>query len=156
MKIKLLLIGCAALFLATGTAQAAPPGYDPCLAKDNPIAQAECVQRQGTMLWDFNSYKRCTATMVLKLYGEDSGAPSVSVSGLGARGGPGWSVLDKPFPLTVSKDDKVTVIFKRKHLAQLKAAVRFLEKCRSWVWDHNKQKAIYATPKEMKELDNED
>src|SRR6516225_635300 len=156
MSTRVLLTGIAALFLATGTAQAAPPGYDPCLAKDDPIAQAECVQRQGTELWDFNNYKRCTATMVLKVDGEDDHAPWVSVSGLGARGGPSWSVLDKPFPLTVSKDDKVTVIFKRKHLAQLKAAVRFLEKCRAWVWDHNKQKAIYATPKEMKELDNED
>jgi hypothetical protein len=124
-----IIAGCA-LLLATGTAHAET--------------------------WDFNNYKRCTATMVLKVSGEQADAPSIEISGVGARGGPGWSVLDEPFPLTVSREDTATVIFKRKHLAKLKTAVRFLEKCRSWVWDHNKQKAIYATPRMQKELDNED
>jgi hypothetical protein len=101
-----IIVGCA-LFLATGTAHAE--------------------------IWDFNNYKRCTATIVLKVSGEQTDAPSVHISGLGARGGPGWSVLDEPFPLTVGKEDTATVIFKRKHIAQLKAAVRFLEKCRVWV-----------------------
>ena len=64
------------------------------------------------------------------------------------RGGPSFSVLEPP--------NSVTVTFERKHLAKLKAAVRFLEKCRAWVWDRNKQKDIYLTPKQMKEQDNED
>jgi hypothetical protein len=127
---KLFLAGIAALFLATETAHAET--------------------------WDFNNYKRCTASVQSKLSEETDGWPSIELSGLGPRGGPSRSILDGPFPLTVGKDDTATIIFKRKHLAKLKAAVRFLEKCRSWVWDHNKGKAIYATPKEQKELDNED
>jgi hypothetical protein len=37
---------------------------------------------------------------------------------------------------------------------KLEAAVRFLKKCRVWVWDRNRGKGHYLTPKEMKELDN--
>jgi len=128
---RVLLTGIAALFLPTGTAQAE--------------------------IWDFNKYKRCTASTVFKLDPEKiDGWPSVRLSGLGPRGGPGPSVLDGPFPLTVGKEDTATVVFERKHLAKLKAAVRFLEKCRAWVYDRDKRKNIYLTPKEMKEQDNED
>jgi hypothetical protein len=129
---KLLLTAIAVLFLATGTAHA-----------------------EVDKTWRFSNYKRCTATMVLKLYGEPPDAPLVSVSGLGAGGVPPvWS--EERFPLTVSKEDTATVVFKRKHLAKLEAAVRFLKKCRIWVWDHHRGKAIYLTPKETKEMDNAD
>jgi hypothetical protein len=126
---KLLLTGIAALFLATGTAHAE--------------------------IWDFKSYKGCAVSMQSKF--SENGGPSITVSGVGPRGGPSRSVLDvEYFPLTVNKEDTATIVFKRKHLAKLKTVVRFLEKCRAWVYDHNKQKNIYLTPKQMKELDNED
>jgi hypothetical protein len=104
-------------------------------------------------VWRFNNYKRCTASTEFKVYPKETdGWPSVSLERrdptLGPRGGPAPSVLEEP--------DTAIVIFERKHLAKLEAAVRFLKKCRVWVWDRYRSKGHYLTPKEMKEWDNAD
>jgi hypothetical protein len=141
---KLSLPVVAALFLATGTAHA-----------------------EVNKIWRFNDYKRCTATTEFKVYplGQSLSAaedrerekeidewPSAELMrkdpALGPRGGPAPSVLEYP--------DTAIVVFKWKHLAKLEAAVRFLKKCRIWVWDHHRGKAIRLTPKETKEMNNAD
>jgi hypothetical protein len=79
-------------------------------------------------VWEFNDYKRCRAAVTFDLPAETDG----------------WlSVEQEP--------DTVKIIFYRKNLAKLEAAVRFLKKCRSWAWDRNRGKAVYSTPKQMKE-----
>jgi hypothetical protein len=123
----------AALFLATEAAQSAS-AYE-------------------GEVWRFNAYKNCTASTEFKISPKETdGWPSVSLERrdptLGPRGGPAPSVLEEP--------DTAIVVFQRKHLAKLEAAVRFLKKCRVWVWDRNRGKGHYLTPKEMKELDNAD
>ena len=124
---KLLLTSVAALLLVTGAAHAA------------------------SEVWQFTNYKRCIARTEFKIAPgiETDGWPRVMLErkdpSLGSRGGPAPSVLEEP--------DTAIVDFERKHLTKLEAAVRFLKKCRAWVWDHNRQKAIYLTPKEMKELE---
>ena len=132
-----IIAGCAALFLATGTAHAG--------GKD-----LKGLDQHDEGIWSFSNYKRCTARTVFKVYPKlTDGWPSVELSRvdptLGPRGGPAPSVLEEP--------DTATVVFERKHLAKLEAAVRFLKKCRAWVWDHHRGKALYLTPKEMKELE---
>jgi hypothetical protein len=101
-------------------------------------------------VWHFSNYKRCTASTEFKLFPkETAGWPSVVLERrdptLGPRGGPAPSVLEEP--------DTATVQFGRKHLAKLEAAVRFLKKCRAYVWDRNRDKYYYLTPKEMKEME---
>jgi hypothetical protein len=139
---RILIIGIAALFLAMGMAHA-----------------------EVDKIWLFNDYKRCTARTEFKVYppGQSLSAaedrerekeinewPSAELMRkdrtLGPRGGPAPSVLEPP--------DTAIVIFKRKHLAKLEAAVRFFKRCRIWVWDRHRGKAIYLTPKETKEMDN--
>jgi hypothetical protein len=103
MNIKFAAASIAALFLATGTAQAE--------------------------IWDFNNYKRCTASTEFKVYQpwadpkETNGWPLVELErrdpSLGPRGGPAPSVLEPP--------DTAIVRFERRHLAKLEAAVRFLK-----------------------------
>jgi hypothetical protein len=104
-------------------------------------------------VWRFNNYKRCTATTEFKVYsyGKEPGDwPLAALARkdrtLGPRGGPEPSVLEEP--------DTAEVVFKRKHLAKLKAAVRFLEKCRPCFWDRYRQKMSCMTLRETKELDN--
>jgi len=123
---RLFLTGVAALFLATGAA-----------------ANADEV-------WHFDNYKRCIAMTEFKVHPKETDKwPSADLErrnpALGPRGGPAPSVLEEP--------DTAIVVFERKHLAKLEAAVRFLKKCRAWVWDRHRGKALYLTPKEMKELD---
>ena len=121
----------AALFLATGTALSA--------------------SAYAGEVWWFNNYKRCIATTEFKVHPKETDEwPSVELvrkdPTLGPRGGPAPSVLEEP--------DTAIVIFERKHLAKLEAAVRFFKRCRIWVWDRHRGKAIYLTPKETKEMDN--
>jgi hypothetical protein len=98
-------------------------------------------------VWDFNDYKRCRAAVTFELHPKDDDWISVELSRLtlGPRGGPAPSALEEP--------DTARIIFYRKHLTKLEAAVSFLKKCRAWVWDRNRGKALYLTPKEMKELE---
>jgi hypothetical protein len=111
---KLLLTSIAVLFLATGTAHAET--------------------------WHFDNYKRCTATTKFELYSWEAKYdewpkwPMATLDHLPMRGGPSFSVLEPP--------NSVTVTFEREHLAKLEAAVRFLRKCRPWVWDRDRQKVI--------------
>ena len=135
-----LIIGCAALFLATGTAHAG--------GKD-----LKGLDQHDEGIWSFSNYKRCTARTVFKVYPKlTDGWPSVELSRvdptLGPRGGPAPSVLEEP--------DTATVVFYRKHLAKLEAVVRFLKKCRPCFWDRYTQKTSCLTLKETKELDNAD
>jgi hypothetical protein len=114
------LAGIAALLLATGTAQAT----------------------DTDQVWHFDNYKRCTATTDFKIYVyPDPGTdrwPKIYLKRmskeLGPRAGPAPSVLEDP--------DTGTVVFERKHLAKLGAAVRFLKKCRVWVYDHHSGKTV--------------
>src|SRR5262245_33049688 len=80
--------------------------------------------------WELNNYKRCNAFVLV--------SPASGIK--------------------LPESDTVKITFGRKNLAELKAAVRFLEKCRIWVWDRNRQKAIYYTPtrKELKQMDKDD
>jgi hypothetical protein len=115
-------------------------------------------------VWRFNNYKGCTATTEFKRshIGPDevNGWPTASLERrdptLGPRGGPAPSVLEEP--------DTAIVVFKRKHLAKLEAAVRYLKKCRAWIYIrpgaeyrgkvlNDKGRVHYLTPKEMKELE---
>jgi hypothetical protein len=123
-----------------------------------PVLVALSAPAYAGEVWHFNNYKRCTAMTEFKAsptvspeVDEDNNWPRVLLyrkdPTLGPRGGPEPSVLEEP--------DTAVVYFKRKHIAKLEAAVRFLKKCRVWVWDRNRGKAIYLTPKEMKELDEE-
>src|SRR5215471_2594084 len=101
---KTLLTGIAVLLLATGTAHAET--------------------------WEFDNYKRCTATTKFELFGEvHEEWPGGSLDHPTTRGGPSFSMLEPP--------NSVTVTFEQEHLAKLEAAVRFLRKCRPWVWDRN-------------------
>jgi hypothetical protein len=59
----------------------------------------------------------------------------------------------RPAPSVLEESDTATIVFERKHLPKLEAAVRFLKKCRAWVWDRHRGKALYLTPEEMKELE---
>jgi hypothetical protein len=117
-----------------------------------PVLVALSAPAYADEVWHFDNYKRCTASTEFKLYPKETdGWPSVGLARkdptLGPRGGPAPSVLEEP--------DTAIVAFERKHLAKLEAAVRFLKKCRAWVWDRHRGKALYLTPKEMKELDEE-
>src|SRR6516164_8402851 len=129
---KLLLAGCAALCLATGTAHAGE-------------------------VWHFDNYKRCTASTEFKVYlnseereKETDEWPSAELVRKdptpGPRGGPAPSILEYP--------DTAIVVFKRKHLAKLEAAVRFLKKCRPCFYDRKADKTYCLTSKQMKELNN--
>jgi hypothetical protein len=141
------LSGIAALLLATGAAHSA--------------------SAYAGEVWRFDNYKGCTATTEFKRShirpDEVNGWPTASLErrdpALGPRGGPAPSVLEEP--------DTAIVVFKRKHLAKLEAAVRYLKKCRAWIYIrpgaeyrgkvlNDKGRVHYLTPKEMKELDNAD
>jgi hypothetical protein len=118
-----------------------------------PVLVALSAPAYADEVWHFNNYKRCTAQTEFKVLEPDEGQipewPRASLerraTTLGPRGGPEPSVLEEP--------DTVVVKFRRAHLAKLEAAVRFLKKCRAWVYDRHRDKAIYLTPKEMKELE---
>ena len=110
------------------------------------LATEAAFPAYASEVWLFSDYKRCTARTEFKVY-------------------PDWRQRGKEFEKEIDKwpnaeieqnPDKAIVTFERKHLAKLEAAVRFLKKCRIWIWDHHRGKAIYLTPKEMKELDNAD
>ena len=121
---KTLLIGIAALLLATGAAHAEE--YAEYIAFDAPAKN----------VWHFNDYKRCSARVEFKL-------PS--------NPNPGdWLLrMDGSFAR-----DTAEVVFDRTNLAKLEAAVRFLKKCRACFWNKETQKMECLTLKQQKEVDN--
>jgi hypothetical protein len=100
-------------------------------------------------VWRFDNSKRCTASTEFKHYSKETDEwPSY---GLVTVDDPSMSMAERDAATLAG--GSAQVIFERKHLAKLEAAVRFLKKCRAWVWDRHRGKALYLTPKEMKELE---
>ena len=85
-------------------------------------------------VWRFNDYKKCTARVEFTI------PPNPK----------DW-LLRTDLSLA---NDTAEVVFERRHLAKLEAAVRFLKKCRPCFWDRYKQKFSCLTRKEMKELED--
>jgi|SRR5262249_15534363 len=87
--------------------------------------------RAHAKTWEFNNYKRCTATTTFSTDSIEEEWPSPSLDHLSVRGGPSFSILEPP--------NSVSVTFGQEHLAKLEAAVRFLKKCRPWSYDRNRK-----------------
>jgi hypothetical protein len=112
-----------------------------------PVLVALSAPAYADAVWDFNNYKNCRVGFDPAQLDDDDGWSS-------------FALVEKN-PAN-DKPDKVRVVFYRRHLAKLEAAVRFLKKCRAWAWDRSKGKGVweyrrgkarYLTPKEMKELE---